>query len=145
MQKNKGLTIAQQKYMLEKIFPNSKCSYSGHDKIVWNYQLKPTELSSYYDVKLVYDGYSPMVFIVNPNPLQKAKGKTTLPHVYDQEKQQLCLYRKDWNNTMSLSKTVVPWIADWLFYYEIWLYTGIWEGGGVHLSKKTQTTKKSDN
>ena len=136
MQKNKGLSIVQQKGLLEKEYPNSVVSFVGHSKIVWNYQLKPTELSSFYSIKLVFDGISPEVFVVNPNPLQKASGESKLPHVYDQKKQQLCLYWKDWDRTMPLSKTIVPWIADWLFYYEIWLYTGIWEGGGLHPGKK---------
>ncbi len=141
IQKNKGLSIAQQKYLLEKAFPNSKVSITGHNKIVWNYKLKPTALSSWYNVRLVYDGRTTDVYIVQPNPLQKAKGETKLPHVYDQKKQKLCLYWKDWNKTLSLSKTVVPWIADWLFYYEIWLYTGVWEGGGIHPIIKTPYIK----
>ena len=136
MQKNKGLSIIQQKCILAKEYPNSKVSIIGHNKIVWKYQLRPTALSSLYDVKLIFNGSIPDVYVVKPNPLQKARGEKKLPHVYDQKKQELCLYWKDWNKTMPLSKTIVPWIADWLFYYEIWLYTGIWEGGGLHPEKK---------
>ena len=127
--------------MLEKEFPNSTVSIIGHNKIVWKCQLRPTALSLLYDVKLVFNGSRPDVYVVKPNPLQKADGEKKLPHVYDQKKQELCLYWKDWNKAMPLSKTVVPWIADWLYYYEIWLYTGIWEGGGLHPEKKSPYLK----
>jgi hypothetical protein len=29
-----------------------------------------------------------------------------------------------------LAITVVPWISEWLIYYELWLVTGRWLGGG---------------
>ena len=32
--------------------------------------------------------------------------------------------------------TIVPWIADWLYYYEVWLFTGEWEGGGIHFDDR---------
>lgn len=31
---------------------------------------------------------------------------------------------------MLLSTTVVPWTAEWLIHYEVWLATGQWTGGG---------------
>jgi hypothetical protein len=31
---------------------------------------------------------------------------------------------------MLLAYTVVPWISEWLLYYELWLFTGEWTGGG---------------
>lgn len=33
---------------------------------------------------------------------------------------------------MHLSQTIVPWSADWLACYELWLMTGRWTGGGRH-------------
>ena len=33
---------------------------------------------------------------------------------------------------MQLATTIVPWCSEWLFYYELWLATGEWLGGGVH-------------
>ena len=29
-----------------------------------------------------------------------------------------------------ISDTIIPWVADWLLYYELWLATGEWLGGG---------------
>jgi hypothetical protein len=32
---------------------------------------------------------------------------------------------------MSLATTVVPWLEEWLVFYEGWLLTGTWQGGGT--------------
>ena len=37
---------------------------------------------------------------------------------------------------MPLANTIVPWVADWLYYYEVWLFTGEWEGGGIHFDDR---------
>jgi hypothetical protein len=31
---------------------------------------------------------------------------------------------------MFLADTILPWAVEWLAYYEIWLATGVWYGGG---------------
>jgi hypothetical protein len=31
----------------------------------------------------------------------------------------------------SIADTIVPWTAEWLVHYEIWLVTGEWYGGGT--------------
>jgi hypothetical protein len=33
---------------------------------------------------------------------------------------------------MRLDLTVVPWTALWLFYFEEWLASDDWKGGGMH-------------
>jgi hypothetical protein len=33
---------------------------------------------------------------------------------------------------MRLDQTIVPWAALWLFFFEEWLATDEWKGGGVH-------------
>ncbi len=32
---------------------------------------------------------------------------------------------------MLVAYTIVPWLMEWLVYYEVWLITGQWEGGGI--------------
>ncbi|MGH8092034.1 MAG: hypothetical protein ACREIF_00990 [Chthoniobacterales bacterium] len=32
---------------------------------------------------------------------------------------------------MRLADTIVPWTSRWLYFYEIWLATGEWMGGGI--------------
>lgn len=33
---------------------------------------------------------------------------------------------------MRLDQTIVPWTALWLYYFEQWLVSGDWHGGGQH-------------
>jgi len=33
---------------------------------------------------------------------------------------------------MMLIETVIPWSFLWLFYFEEWLVSDVWSGGGVH-------------
>ena len=49
----------------------------------------------------------------------------------------LCLYYpSEWNSTMNISDTIIPWISEWLYYFEFWCITGEWYGGGKHPTKK---------
>jgi hypothetical protein len=34
---------------------------------------------------------------------------------------------------MPIALTIIPWLLEWLVYYEAWLVTGEWLGGGVHI------------
>jgi len=38
---------------------------------------------------------------------------------------------------MAIADTIVPWTADWLAHYEIWLVTGDWYGGGEWPPRRT--------
>ncbi|SCW86842.1 hypothetical protein [Mucilaginibacter sp. NFR10] len=134
VQKNKILTIAIQAGLLKSIYSGSKVVTSHEHALSWYFQVTPSPLSATYDVRLDYIvGKRPQVYVMTP--LRLAKGKTKLPHVYDTEKQRLCLYYPDgheWNSSMPLAKTIVPWIYEWLYYYEFWLSSGDWLGGGIH-------------
>jgi len=37
-----------------------------------------------------------------------------------------------------ISNNIMPWISEWLYYYEIWPVTGEWYGGGIHPGRKTK-------
>lgn len=108
-----------------------------------NVSVKPTALSSEYKLKIVYVlGSNPKVYVLEPRPLLLAKDCCSLPHVYNSKRQQLCLFypkAKEWNAGMSIATSVVHWAIEWLFYYEIWLITGTWEGGGIHPRVKKDT------
>jgi hypothetical protein len=77
----------------------------------------------------VYDGVSrPAVTVVNPS-LERRPDAPTLPHTYGDT--ELCLYFPgEWHPWMLIAYTTVPWCSEWLFYYELWLATGDWLGGG---------------
>jgi hypothetical protein len=50
----------------------------------------------------------------------------------------LCLHTHDqWASDKFVADLIAPWISLWLTYYEGWLVTGEWEGGGTHPTPKT--------
>ncbi len=54
---------------------------------------------------------------------------------YNKELPCLCLthYESDkWNSSIMLTESYIPWAIEWTEFYELWLLTGIWYGGGVH-------------
>ena len=89
-----------------------------------------------YLIKVVYQREKhPNVYVLDPKPLTLAKGETRLKHVYNTEKQHLCIYykrAKEWDETQFIADTIIPWTSEWLLHYEIWVATGIWHGGGIH-------------
>jgi hypothetical protein len=128
-----SINMAIQAKKIEAIFPNSNPSFNAHS-LTWKYTLTPSPMSNSYDVKLSYiKDKQPNVYIVNPI-LELYPGQKKLPHVYDNQKQWLCLYYrkgKQWNSSMLLVDTIIPWTSEWLFHYECWLATGKWHGGGI--------------
>lgn len=135
--KIKPLPLAAQMKKLLDLFPNSKCSISC-DTITWVGELTPSAISSTYKIRiLMHIGDAPKTFVIVPKSLTLADGKTKLPHVFSSSRQQLCLYYKEeWNSSMLLVNSIVPWASSWLLFYEIWQITGIWDGGGVSHGKK---------
>lgn len=97
--------------------------------------LQPTDISRQYRVEFVqYGGKSPEVRVVTPE-LTRGRSDEEIPHMYDQER--LCLYLpsgEEWKPCDPVALTIVPWTSLWLLYYEAWLATGEWQGGGVHPS-----------
>ena len=82
-------------------------------------------------------GAGPEVRVLSPALVRlpdNAEG--TLPHVYPPaDDPTLCLYDPEagqWDWSMPLAATIVPWSFDWIACYELWLLTGTWTGGGRH-------------
>lgn len=137
MTKKRPISVFAQGGMLRHLFPDStlKIALLGKE-LVWEGKLQPSELSIIYDIRIEYSiGKDPDVYVINPAPLLLAKDATKLPHIYNQEKQHLCLYHRrmnEWNGHKMIATTIIPWISEWLFHYEIWVTTGTWYGGGIH-------------
>lgn len=146
LSKIKKLTLEQQ-YNSIKNCPfssNGKGSFM-RDYFYWEFIAQPTPLSKTYLVLLIFhiDNRSPDVFILDQNVWDISKKKS-IPHLYDPENIKLCLYYpkyKDWDQTMPLNTTFVPWIYLWLYYYEEWLFSNEWKGGGEH----SKSLKEEEN
>jgi hypothetical protein len=64
----------------------------------------------------------PKVFLIEP-------AITKPYHLYNDGS--LCLYHPNnfnWGDDKSIAKDLIPWTYMWIYYYEMWLSTGIWYG-----------------
>jgi len=104
--------------------------------LIWEYRVRPTPLSREYLVRITMkrDG-TPDVAVIRPDLAALANGRR-LPHVYSNPTR-LCLTlpkAREWTASMRIDQTFVPWVATWLFYFEEWLVSDDWKGGGEHPS-----------
>ena len=79
-------------------------------------------------------GKPPDVIVENPDLRVVAEGRP-ISHVYSENPMNLCLYRPgrgQWAPWMLLDRTIVPWTVVWLYFFEEWLRSGEWRGGGEH-------------
>ncbi len=141
--KNKPITIPVQKYNIRKEFKNIIVRESHGIGLRMLLKIQPTEFSKKYEVLLQYDSVQkrPQVYI-DIKQLE-IEDKKNIPHNYGikiingKEYVNLCLYYpNEWNSTMNISDTIIPWISEWLYYFEFWCITGEWHGGGKHPTKR---------
>lgn len=136
--KRKPIPLFHQLNGLKLMFPDGTGGVYKN-KITWICNINPTSLSRLYTVRIEYQlEKSPSVFVVRPELKALANGKE-IPHLYSQEKENLCLFYpkyKEWNPTMHISETIVPWVYEWFFYFEEWLISNEWKGGGFHPGKQ---------
>lgn len=93
-------------------------------------------------VEVFWDAERPeKPYVVLRDPaLCPREGKTfaEIPHLlfYPErpEFSGLCLFDpncEEWSNRMLIADTTIVWAAEWLLYYELWHFDGVWRGGGV--------------
>lgn len=118
--------------------PNTRQRYCGGKELIFSVELSPTAASRIYTCEIrLRPGISiPEVFIVNPD-LRALAGGRALPHIYTHNGRgtRLCLWRPmkhEWHWSMKLSETCIPWTIRWLWYFEDWLHSDEWAGGGEH-------------
>lgn len=66
--------------------------------------------------------------------LRLLAGGRDLPHIYH-DPDRLCLYLPgtgQWDASKRLNLTIIPWTHLWLIYFEEWLVSDDWKGGGKH-------------
>jgi hypothetical protein len=76
----------------------------------------------------------PEVYVDQPDLVALADGRK-IPHLYSQSPVWLCLHRPtkgEWRPHLLVDRTIVPWATVWLFYFEEWLASDEWKGGGEH-------------
>ena len=111
---------------------------------VWEGELRPlsqshrvriTDHRGSDDGRIVFVGRWPSVRVLTPVALRAETPGEPVPHIYgrhdDPRGTDLCLFHpasRDWTDDMLLADSIVPWAAEWLFYYEMWHVTGMWGG-----------------
>jgi hypothetical protein len=120
------LNLAQQALGLRRLFPATRPTIRG-GRLVWVTVLTPTLLSRPYTIRVTYAVREyPKVVVLDP-PLEPDPDGY-LPHFYVREGC-LCLHEPDeWDSSMLIAATIVPWATEWLAHYELWKQTGQWYG-----------------
>jgi hypothetical protein len=100
---------------------------------IWQGSWCPSDLSDTYLIRVTYRLRSrPVIAVLSP-ALGLAKGKIKLPHTYADGQLDICVHESDeWNSKLLIADTIMPWVSQWLRFYEYWEQTGSWEGKGSH-------------
>jgi hypothetical protein len=117
---------AVQKYLIEKHFPCFRCRlHKGILTCVGD--ITPSEHCNTYRIEIRLNrGDVPMVRILEPRIPSEIYRRV---HIY--RNGTLCLFdprERPWSNRDNLHETVIPWTAEWLVYYELFLISGEWHG-----------------
>lgn len=144
--KTKSISLSKQAIALKASYPAATCTVSKNT-LFWSGKVRPSPLSREYSVQMAYKLKAAPCVWVYGNELQELDNPN-FPHHYeiDAEKQRvkICLYRyNEFSSTKLLSKTIIPWTVEWLYFYEIWLATGEWCGGGEHPNANKSYKAKS--
>lgn len=112
----------------------------GHGQVrrgalTWEFDARPSPISRIYRLRIQLKKFGyPDVTVLSPNLNDLAEDRR-LPHVYSIKPVRLCLYfpsYDEWTLDKSIAETIVPWAYLWLLYFEYWLATDEWQGGGKH-------------
>lgn len=117
------LHAMRHKREIEKKFSFLKCRIEN-DTLICRGIFQPDNCND-YDVRIEFcAGCFPQVYILSP----EIKPKNEI-HIYNEGT--LCLFypgELKWKDTTSIAENTIPWIFEWILYYELYLLTGEWEG-----------------
>lgn len=130
---NEPLSLKRQRDFLLEGYPQFDVSITKSKRLICVGVIHPTALSDEYKFRMQYVlSCHSTVTILSPVLLPRSESEP-VPHTY--KKQVPCVYWPrglDWCPSMPLVTTIIPWLAEWLDFYEIWRVTGHWYGGGIH-------------
>ena len=156
-----GLSIEEQNRQIRAVFPDFKLRLNASWMGVWEGPLTP--IMRRYRIRVTYfrrrffdtwtlaNNYA-SVRVVDPViGLDPRKTGEWPPHIYfnkaDPQYPRLCLYdpkERFWSPDEYIAETIIPWASDWLFFFEGWLATGEWAGGGRHPERRSDTCPRTD-
>lgn len=125
--------LHEQRMWMTQLHPSLRCwisKRSGQTVLVCRGSVQPTPMNASYRVRIEYAiPNRPRVWVEEPK-LRRRKPEQRIPHSFADDRP--CIFHTDFQSDMPLATTIVPWLWYWLFFYESWLVTGEWQGGGVH-------------
>jgi hypothetical protein len=132
-------TLAQRAWELRTLsLDGAQVVFFSGRALCYRFRLSPSEFGRIYtcELRLTPDGRPPEMFVLDPD-LKTLANEEDLPHIYPSKGAgtKLCLWwpkQREWLPQMKLAETYIPWTSEWLWYFEDWLATGIWSGGGEH-------------
>lgn len=116
-----------QKVRIEKLYDCFTVSILGMTsyELVCRGELQPIDAVNKYKVEIrMRPNRKPVVRITSPKIIPSSKI-----HTYSDGS--LCLYYPAdmvWKSTTLIADYTIPWIVEWILYYEIFQITGKWEG-----------------
>jgi len=151
---DRGLSAETQIELMGLDYPNLAVLHATPWSILWRGILTP--YAQPYVVQLHYCAFSvPLAAIKSKTVhvevlsllLRRRAGAADpeIPHIYpnriDKTLPRLCLNMPgEWNPSMSIADTIVPWTVEWLAAYESWRATGQWFAGG-HNTERRETNR----
>jgi hypothetical protein len=116
------------------VWPSFHCKARGF----WIGRLRALDFSESYDVRIEYRvGAKPKVWVLGLPSREEESESKKIPHRFTDGS--ICLfYGDEWTADKSIARTIVPWLLEWLAFYEGWLVTGEWQGGGTHPTSPDQ-------
>lgn len=132
-------TLAQRALELRRMaLPGATVRFVGGRELQFRFSVTPGRFGRDYGclLRMRPDSRAPEMFVMSPD-LQALAGSGPIPHVYRHNGAGvlLCLWwpkRREWVPQLKLTETFIPWTEEWLWYFEDWLTTRDWAGGGEH-------------
>ena len=122
----------EQSAKLKLFFPSFRQIARGNP-YVWEGSVQPIGGAT-YRIRIKYlHGRRPVVDVIEPKLVTREEG-VRIPHTFLTGS--ICLHLiEEWDSSLFIHETIVPWTCLWLYYYEVWHATGEWLGGG-HVPSK---------
>ncbi|WP_282773611.1 phospholipase D-like domain-containing protein [Phaeodactylibacter xiamenensis] len=112
-----------QKSAIEKTYDFLKCKVNN-GQLICTGDLQPDGCEK-YSIRIEFQaGFAPAVFITS-HDIEPSNEI----HIYKDGS--LCLFYPGdlkWKNNLRISEYIIPWVAEWIVFYELWLMTGEWMG-----------------
>lgn len=116
--------FVMQKTLMGRFFPGFQCICNKR-RLTCIGKITPSEGCNTYTIKIEYvEGSIPKVWILHPRIVMNSET-----HVFKDGS--LCLYHPPetpWKHTDNLHEKILPWTAEWLVFYELYLVKGVWLG-----------------